>query len=406
MKLEPWERNLYAIWLAQFIALAGGNLIFPFVPLYVQDLGVHSHVAFWAGLVATAGGVTMFIFSPIWGGLADRYGRKPMLLRAYVGATIVITLQGLAQNVWQLLALRAAQGAFVGTIPAANALIASGTPRSRVPYAMGLFQMGIYSSQTIGPVVGGAVADAVGFRPTFVITGVFYALAFLLVSFAVREEFVPPPARERPRLSQNIRDVMGERMLLFMVGVTFFLYGAPVFVRPIVPLLVETFDGRGSAARESGFVFSAFALTSAVTAIGVARLSRRLGARRTLVLAIVGSGIAYLPVARAGSAWSLLLLMAGVGIFSGGSIPTANALISALSPAGRQGSAFGLVGSAQALALAVGPLLGGVAASFLGIHSGFVIVGGVLLVLGVVVLAVVREPAAAEEREPIEVPTT
>lgn len=405
MRLEAWERNLYAIWLAQFIALAGGNLIFPFVPLYIQDLGVHDHVAFWAGLVATSGGVTMFIFSPIWGGLADRYGRKPMLLRAYIGATIVITLQGLAQNLWQLILLRALQGIFVGTIPAANALIAAGTPRQRIPYAMGLFQMGIYSSQTVGPIVGGVVADAAGFRPTFLITGVFYALAFFLVLFVVREQFVPPPAQARPRLTQNLRDVMGERLLLFMVAVTFFLYAAPTFIRPIVPLLVESFDGASRAAGESGLVFSAFALTSALTAIGVSRMVRRLGPRRTLVLATAGAGLAYIPVATAGGTWTLLWMMAVVGIFSGGGIPTANALIGVLAPPGRQGSAFGLVGSAQALALAAGPLLGGLAASLFGIHSGFLIVGVVLLGLAAVVLVAVPERREVEEAEPVEAGT-
>src|SRR5690242_16717705 len=108
----------------------GANLVFPFLPFFVKDLGVEtdSGAALWSGVLATATGAMLFISSPFWGSLADRFGRKNMLLRAYVGATITITLQAAVQNVWQLLVLRALQGLFVGTIPAATALIAAGTP--------------------------------------------------------------------------------------------------------------------------------------------------------------------------------------------------------------------------------------------------------------------------------------
>src|SRR3990172_8145735 len=147
-KLEPWRRNVYAVAGAQFIALGGGNLVFPFMPFYVRDLGVTDpgEVALWSGLLGTATGAGLFVFSLIWGSLADRFGRKPMLLRAYLGAMVTMTLQGLVQEVWQLVILRALQGVFVGTIPAATALIAAGTPRERVAYALGLLQMAVFSS--------------------------------------------------------------------------------------------------------------------------------------------------------------------------------------------------------------------------------------------------------------------
>ncbi|MEX0786828.1 MAG: MFS transporter, partial [Dehalococcoidia bacterium] len=130
---EPWSRTLFAVAVAQFIALGGGNLVFPFMPFYVEDLGIEGEgkIALWSGFLVTATGTMLFIFSPIWGALADRFGRKPLLLRAYAGAMVTMTLQGLAQNVWQLFFLRALQGAFVGTIPAATALVAASTPRER-----------------------------------------------------------------------------------------------------------------------------------------------------------------------------------------------------------------------------------------------------------------------------------
>ena len=150
MKLETWEKNLYAVWASQFLALMGANLVFPFIPFFVKDLGVKtdSAAALWSGVLATATGAMLFISSPFWGSLADRFGRKNMLLRAYAGAMVTITLQAVVQNVWQLFVLRGLQGMFVGTIPAATALVAAGTPPRRMAYALGLVQMAVFTSQT------------------------------------------------------------------------------------------------------------------------------------------------------------------------------------------------------------------------------------------------------------------
>jgi DHA1 family multidrug resistance protein-like MFS transporter len=404
--LEPWRRNLYAVAAAQFIALGGGNLVFPFMPFYVQDLGVtdKGQVALWSGLLGTATGSMLFVFSPIWGSLADRYGRKPLLLRAYLGAMATMTLQGLAQNVWQLVILRAMQGIFVGTIPAATALVAAGTPRGRVAYALGLLQMAVFSSQFIGPLVGGSLAASIGFRPTFIATSGFYLVSFLLVFLLVEERFQRPTAEERGSFIGNLRLVVDTRPLLALIGVIFFLNAGPSFVRPIIPLLVESFETAASPETFSGLAFAALAGTSAVAAVFVARVSGRLGYRNALALTTLGAGAAYLPVAVANNELSLLLLIGVVGLFTGGMVPTANALIDAWAPDGRQASAFGLAGSSMALAFAVAPLTGGAVASAAGIDAAFLVVGGAMLAVGVGVAALLREPAdeRRETREPME----
>ena len=397
-KLEPWSRTLYAVAIAQFIALGGGNLVFPFIPFYVEDLGVtgESKIALWSGFLTTATGSMLFIFSPIWGNLADRFGRKPLLLRAYLGAMVTMTLQGLAQNVWQFLGLRALQGAFVGTIPAATALVASTAPKERVAYAMGVLQMALFSSQFIGPLVGGTLAASIGIRPTFIGASGFYLLAFLLVLTVVQEDFKRPTAEEHGGLISNMRLVLSNRPLAILIGVVFFLNAGPAFVRPVTPLLVASFDTATSAEVLSGLAFAAMAITSAAAALSASRLAERLGRRNALALVTLGAGIAYLPLAFATNAPVALILFAGVGLFSGAMLPTANALIDHHAPPGMQASVFGLAGSSFALAVAVGPLSGGAVASAAGLPASFLVIGAVMIGVALAVLVLVQERPADE----------
>ena len=404
LKLEPWRRNLFAIAFSQFVALGAANLVFPFIPFYVEDLGVtdKGQIALWSGFMGTATGVTLFIFSPIWGTLADRFGRKPMLLRAYLGATVTMTLQGLARNVWQLAALRALQGAFSGTIPAATALVAAGTPKERVAFGLGVVQMALFSSQFVGPLVGGTLAASIGFRPTFIAVGIFFLISFFLVLFMVEEHFERPAKEERTGFVENIRTVVDRRPLLILIGIVFFMNAGPAFVRPVIPLVVESFDSMTSAEVLSGFAFAALALTSAIAALSVSRISDRVGARNALALTTMGAGIAYVPVAIATNVPSFLLLMAVVGLFSGGMLPIVNSLIDAWSPPGKQASAFGLTGSAMALAFSVAPLSGGAVAAAAGVGTSFLVIGLVMIVVGAGVLVVVKEPP---REEPAEAPS-
>lgn len=400
--MQTWQKNLYAVWVSQFLALMGANLVFPFIPFFVKELGVtsDSDAALWSGVLATATGAMLFISSPMWGSLADRFGRKNMLLRAYAGATITITAQALVQDVWQLLILRGLQGLFVGTIPAATALIAAGTPQKRMAYALGLVQMAVFTSQTIGPVAGGIMAGVVGYRTTFALGGLMYIVSFVLCWLFVTEEFERPAPGQRTSYMGNLRDVMRAPSMLILITVMFLVSSAAVFVRPVIPLVVENFTD-SSVATKSGFVFAAVALTSAGAALLSGRIALRTGYRNALVVATLGAGLAYIPVGMAGSLLPLLLLMALVGVFSGAMIPMVNALIGAVAPAGKHGSAFGLVGSAQALSFAVAPLLGGLTAKSLGIHAGFPIVGGMLVaVAGLVWLSVTEAPLFADDAGP------
>jgi len=193
-----WKRNLYVIWVAELVAIAGFTVVIPFLPYYVQELGVTDleQVEMWSGLLVTGQAITMAIFAPIWGSLADRYGRKLMVERAMFGGTILLGAMGLVRNVQQLAILRVLQGCVTGTVPAAITLVASSVPRQRAGYALGLLQMAIYSGASAGPLLGGLVADTFGYRAAFWVTAALLFTAGLSVFFLVEESVKPSRQKE------------------------------------------------------------------------------------------------------------------------------------------------------------------------------------------------------------------
>jgi MFS transporter, DHA1 family, multidrug resistance protein len=210
----------------------GANFIFPFIPFYLQELGVEdpAQVALLTGITASATGLSLTLTAPFWGSLSDRVGRKPMLMRALIGAGVLIALMGLANAVWQLVLLRFFMGAFAGTMGAAAALVAATTPRERTGSALGILQTGMFVANMLGPVIGGVVSAALGLRESFIFCAILYVIASALVYFFVREpgreELVAGPDGVKPKRPQtgiieNLRIVLKERQVLFILG---FLY--------------------------------------------------------------------------------------------------------------------------------------------------------------------------------------
>jgi hypothetical protein len=151
-----WQRNLAVLSAVQVISTLGFGLIFPFLPLYVRDLGVSTtgSLEFWAGLAFSAQAFTMMIASPIWGTVADRSGRKLMLERATLGGAIIVGAMGFVQNAEQLVILRALQGATTGVIAANNALVAAQTPKGTQRLCAGRHQHGALGRRRRRPTGG------------------------------------------------------------------------------------------------------------------------------------------------------------------------------------------------------------------------------------------------------------
>jgi DHA1 family multidrug resistance protein-like MFS transporter len=391
-----WKRTVTIVWICQFMAMSGAGLAYPFLPFYLKDFGItdEGSIAIWTGLLGTAAGVTLFIFSPIWGYLADRYGRKRMLLRSYFAGVVVMALQGYAPNVWWLLAMRLCQGMFMGSTSTATALVAANVPRPRLTSSLGLVATASFVSQISSPIAGGLLGVAVGFRATFVITAVLYAIAGLIAWRFLREG-TPVEAARRKQAGGSPLVLLRDMGVFIPVLVLFVVYAAPSLSRPVIPLLLESFDASADSA-DAGLVFASLAVTSVVSSIVGGRVAARIGSGRMLTISLVGAGTLFLLVPLAGGMARLLVLEGAIGLFSGSLIPVANALLGERSPAGREGLVFGFAGSAQAAAIAVGPIAGGLIVAAAGTGAAFEATGAALLVTALVVVAFAgrNQPAA------------
>ncbi|MGH2390156.1 MAG: MFS transporter, partial [Chloroflexota bacterium] len=287
---ESWQRVLWASFVAQILAIVGFSFVYPFLPLYVQHLGVHdTHaVLIWSGALYAGTTVAMTIFAPLWGAVSDRYGRKVMVVRAMGCGAVLIWLMIFAQNPEELLALRIMQGVLAGSVAASQALVSSAVPRERLGFAMGLMQTALFTGNSIGPLLGGQMDVHFGFRVTFLAAAALLAIATLLVVFMVDEDFTPVTRRhDEPRRSfwQDSKVILENRQLALLIVVLCAVQFGGQIVGPILPVFVQQLGGNSAnAAALAGNVFSIAGICSAVTAVFAGRLMDRRGHFRLILI--------------------------------------------------------------------------------------------------------------------------
>lgn len=358
-----WRHTLWLVWFAELTSITGFSVVLPILPFYVQALGITNprQVEFWSGLIFSSQAITMALMGPVWGALSDRHGRKLMVERAMFGGAVIIGLMGLARNVQTLVVLRALQGMLTGTVTAATTLVASTTPREHTGYALGILQMGVYGGASVGPLLGGLIADTLGFRATFWTTGVLLLISGLLVAFLVHEDFSPPACSEDrgwQAMARSLATTLSSRTLLSALGVRLILRTANRLLGPILPLFVQALAASGRAPTLSGLVQTVSAATGAVGAVLLGRFGDRIGHRRILVTCSLASAVLFVPQFLASSVGQLAFLQALSGLAMGGILASLSATLASLAPDGRQGTVYGLDAAVVSLANAVGPMLG------------------------------------------------
>lgn len=400
-----WQRNLAVLWVAELLSIAGFSVVLPFLPYYVQELGItdKNQIVFWSGLLTSAQAVTMALIAPVWGSLSDRYGRKIMVVRAMFGGALIMSMMGFVQNVQQLVVLRAIQGLLTGTVPAATTLVASSTPSERRGFALGLIQMAIYLGSTAGPFLGGFVADQFGYRPTFWITGAFLFLAGVVTTWLVREKFTPvdlPSEKRSPSLWQGLVMVFSTRALMILFGIRVLERMAIQVVGPVMALFVQSITPpNAQVATITGMITGFASAASALSAVFLGRLSDRVGARRVVITCSVVSACCFAMQAQATTPITLLIWRTLAGVAIGGIVASVSALQAALVPKDRYGAVYGIDTSLVAGANAIAPMIGAVLTTTWGLPAAFWGAAIIYAIVSVAVLGAVPSP-----RRPVDLP--
>jgi DHA1 family multidrug resistance protein-like MFS transporter len=380
---------------SQLAATTGFMFVIPFMPLYVEQLGVRDpgHAAAWAGFLDAAPAVTMALVAPLWGRLGDRVGQKKMLLRATLAGSVMLGLMGLVTSPWQLLLLRLLQGSVTGTVAAATVLASATAPPEKAPSRLGVLQTFIFIASATGPFAGGAFADLAGIRASFGITSALLATSGLLVLFGVGEA---KPARsetpETPEGETSGKEPLPYRRLLPGVLALFVVHLSITSVLPAMPGFLKTLmEEPVRVATLAGQVIGAGALAAALGSFVGGRLANRFGTQRVILCALLLAGISSLPQAWVETVAELWSLRLATAFFLGAIIPVANLAVRSSVPQERQGAAFGVAASATSAAFGIGPLAGGLLAATLGFGIPFSVPGVLLICVSVVFLVTSRK---------------
>jgi DHA1 family multidrug resistance protein-like MFS transporter len=372
--------------ISQLLATTAFMFVVPFMPLYVQELGVEDpgRAAAWAGFINGASGATMALVAPLWGRLSDRMGRKLMLLRATLAAVVVVGSMGFVAGPWQLLGLRLLQGTLTGTVPAATALVASSSSSERAGFRLGALQTTIFVAAGVGPALGGVSADLAGMRSSFLIASALLAVSAVMVLLGVAEKKPHPVESEEGAEQEEGSDhaSLPYRLLLPGLLALFAVHVAITSAAVALPGFIHTLAGAADrVATQAGWIIGTGALVASLGSLLGGKLASRFGTRRVILVSLALAGLAAIPQALAASVPELWALRLATGIFLGCIIPVANLAIKEAAPPERQGAAFGVASSATSTGFALGPMGGGLLASTLGFWAAFLVPGAALLVL-------------------------
>jgi len=386
---EPyWRRNLAICVFGSFTTLVSLSMLLPFLPLYVEQLGVSAPAAVvqWSGI---AFGATFFgtaITAPLWGRLADRYGRKPMLVRAAFGMAVVMSLIGVAHSVTGLVALRLAAGLIGGYASASIVMIGTQAPRERAGWALGVLSTGALAGNLVGPLVGGFLPGWVGIRGTFFVGGAMIAVAAVATMLLVREDFDRRvDAKRRAAARHDAADRRtGRAVIAALLLTAMMVLLANMSIEPIITVYIgELQVPREHLARVAGIVMACSAFGSMLTAPRLGALADRVGSWNVIVGCLVATALVMVPQAFVTAWWQLALLRGVMGMTIAGLLPSIAKLVRHAVDDSDSGRTLGYLQSAQFSGQVVGPLVGAQIGAHVGLHQVFFVTAFLLAMCAV-----------------------
>ncbi len=385
-----WRRNLAVCLIGSFTTIVAMTLLLPFLPLYVAELGVtdRAAVAQWSGIAYGATFFAAALVAPMWGRLADRYGRKLMLVRASLGMAIAQSLMGMAHNVFELVGLRLFAGFAGGYSSGATILVATQTPKHRSGWALGMLMSGIMAGSLVGPLVGGVLPPLIGIRDTFWLAGGVIFLAFLATAFLIKEE-KRSALTKKAAVEASWSQIPDKRPVIAMLATGMLLTFANMSIEPIITLYVGQFVDTARVTFVSGLTMSAAALGAILSASRLGKLADRIGHWRVIVVTLAISALLLIPQAFVTAGWQLVVLRFLMGLSLGGLMPCVTSIIRHSVPDAVVGRVLGYATSSNFVGQVAGPLLGGFVGGHVGMRAVF-LGTGILMGLGALYAHVAR----------------
>jgi MFS family permease len=380
--VEAWQRTLRVLWLVQFLTTLAMNLGLTFVPFFLAEdpvLRVRDESArvLYTGLIFAGPFFTTIVFTPLWGWLADRTGPKQQVVRACIGLGATQLLMATAQSPDQMVAIRLLQGMVSGVLAACLGLLAVVTPKEQHGGAIAVLQSATPAGQIFGPVLGGVLATALGFRTTYALLGTVIVLSGILSRLLLRQDGFVPTSSPNPfiGLYRSGRGALAQPLLrqalsILMAGQFAFTLAQGVFAIYAGKVIAAWVDASGvtPAWWNTGVGFTAIAMTvTGLASVLSASLWGRLHDRGVPFLAPVGAGLlgaSMLLLFTWPPWWAVLLARLGTGAGTIAISTTQFAAISSRVAPEERGQLMGLATSLSYVGNLTGFVLGGVLATW------------------------------------------
>ncbi|MCS7462944.1 MFS transporter [Paenibacillus doosanensis] len=378
-----WKRNLIVLWIGAFLVSMAYSVSIPFMSIFLQDeLGVTDHLEAWTGVIFAVTFLASSLIAPFWGSLADKYGRKPMMLRAGLCLSIAYFLYFLVQNPYELILVRVMEGLLAGYIPSAIALVATNTPEKHVGYALGIMSTASATASIMGPLLGGIVSHWVGPRQTFFLAGIMVLIAFLIALLWIKEPSFNRSEGKRSSVTKDLKEAASNRMLMSALFIVFITSTSIMILEPLLTIYVlKLGSSQNSASLHAGIIFSAVGVATLIAAPRWGRIGTKVGYEKVLFIGLIGGGIGNLLQILFHNLVGFGSLRFVYGLFFAAVFPALNAFIAKHTDPGFRSRAFSLNQSANQMGLLLGPLIGGFLATQLSIPIVFAINGCMLLLV-------------------------
>lgn len=368
-------------WLGNFFTGASFSLVMPFMALYVEQLGAPKNKVEWyAGLAVSLSALTSALIAPVWGCLADRYGRKPMMVRASLVMTF--TMGGLAfvPNVFWLLVLRILNGLFSGYVPNSTALIASQAPKNRSGYALGTLATGVIGGSLVGPLLGGVLAEILGIRQVFLLVGFILLICNLMTVFLVKEDFQPVTKAEALSTRELFSSIKDKQILIGLFVTSMIIQVSAQSIAPILTLYIRHLGQTENLMFISGLIVSALGFSSMLSSSTLGKIGDRIGNHRLLLIALFYSFSMYVLCALAQNSLQLGIVRFLYGFGTGALMPSINSLLTKITPREGISRIFSYNQMFMNMGQVIGPFIGSAIATGLGYRSVFYVTSLIVFV--------------------------